>query len=93
MNIFKKIKIARLLTRVMALQREAPEKTHYDFEYSGNTNELGFIKFRKVDGKYIIAKRFHCYLNADYGLTLKEFEEQIAKEEEACENARVYYFR
>lgn len=89
MNIFKKIKIARLLLRVMALQRKAPENIHYGFEYSGHTNEIDFVKHRKVNGRYITAKHYHCYLGEEYGLTLDEFEEQIAKEEEACKNARV----
>lgn len=91
MNIFKKIKIARLLMRVMALQSKVPEGAHYSFEYSGHTNEIDFVKFCKVNGKYITNKRFHCYLEEDYGLTLKEFEKQIAIEEEVCKNVKFFY--
>lgn len=91
MNIFKKIKIARFLMRVMTLQSQAPEGTSYNFEYSGNTNEVDFVKFLKVNGKYITNKRFHCYLEEDYGLTFKEFEKQIAIEEEVCKNVKFFY--
>ena len=91
MNIFKKIKIARLLIKAMSLQSKVPEGTHYNFEYCGHTKEIDFTKMRKVDGKYITSKRFHCYLEEDYGLTLDEFAEQIAIEEEACKDARVFY--
>ena len=82
MNIFEKIKIVRLLTRVMELQAKAPEGVSYNFEFSGNTNEIDFIKFKTINGRRIVAKCFHCYLEEDYGLTLDEFAEQVAIEEE-----------
>lgn len=89
MNIFEKIKIARLLIRIMTLQRKAPESIHYDFEYCGATNEIDFIKMRKVEDRYRMTKCFHCYLGKEYGLTLAEFEKQVAIEEEAYKNAKV----
>lgn len=78
-----RLQVRRLLSRVIKLQEKAPEGTHYNFEYCGHTNEIDFTKMRKVDGKYVTSKRFHCYLEEDYGLTLDEFAEQIAIEEEA----------
>lgn len=79
MNFFEKLKIARLLMKTMTLQRKAPEDIHYHFEYSGNTNKVEFWKFRKgVEGEYIVLKRYHCYLEEDFGLTLDAFARQIA---------------
>ena len=84
-----RLKVRRLLSRVIRLQEKAPKDIHYNFEYSGHTNEVNFTKMRKVDGTYKLEKRICCYLEASYGMPLEEFENQIAFEEEVCENARV----
>lgn len=78
MNFFEKLKIARLMIRVIALQRKEPEDIFYNFEYHGSTNVVEFWKFRKVDGEYMVEKRYHCYLDEDFGLTLDAFAKQIA---------------
>ena len=79
MNFFEKLKIARLMIRVIALQSKAPKGTFYNIEYHGSTNEVDFWKFRKcVNGEYTNQKHCCCYLGEDYGLTLDEVARQIA---------------
>lgn len=81
MNFITRLKIARLLSRVIKLQAKAPQGITYNFEYTGSTNEVDFYKFRKKDGRYVSSKHYHHYIGKDYGCTLKELAEQIAKEE------------
>lgn len=83
MNFLKKLKIARLVMRVMALQRKAPKDTYYSFDYHGSTNVVEFWKLRKgVAGDITILKRYHCYLDETFGLTLDAFARQVKKEAE-----------
>ena len=83
MNFFKKLKIARLVMRVIALQRKAPKDTYYTFEYHGSTNVVEFWKLRKgVAGDINVIKRYHCYLDEDFGITLNVFAKQVKKEAE-----------
>ncbi len=81
MNFITRLKIMWLLSRVIKLQAKAPQGVTYNFEYTGNTNEVDFFKFSKKDGRYVSSSHFHHYIGRDYGCTLKELEEQIAKEE------------
>ena len=87
MNFITRLKIAWLLLRVIKLQAKAPQGVTYNFEYTGCTNEVDFIKFRKVNGTYVGSKRLYCYLDKDYGCTLSEVEEQITEEKEKLKNA------
>ena len=81
MNFITRLKIMWLLSRVIKLQEKAPEGIYYNLEYHGSTNEVDFIRFRKVNGTYVGTKRLYCYIGRDYGATLKELAEQITEEE------------
>lgn len=81
MNLITRLKIMWLLSRVIKLQAKAPQGVTYNFEYTGSTNEVDFVRFRKVNGTYVGTKYFHHYIGKDYGATLKELAEQIAEEE------------
>lgn len=81
MNFITRLKIMWLLSRVIKLQAKAPQGVTYNFEYTGSTNEVDFVRFRKVNGTYVGTKYFHHYIGRDYGCTLKELEEQISLEE------------
>lgn len=81
MNFITRLKIMWLLSRVIKLQAKAPEGIYYNLEYTGSTNELDFIRFRKINGKYIGTKRLHHYIGRDYGSTLEEIADQITEEE------------
>ena len=52
-----------------------------NFKYTGSTNEVDFVRFRKVNGTYVGTKYFHHYIGKDYGATLEEIAEQISLEE------------
>lgn len=81
MNLITRLKIMRLLSRVIKLQEKAPEGIYYNFEYTGCTNELDFVRFRKVNGTYVGTKRLYHYIGRDFGSTLEEIAEQITLEE------------
>ena len=78
-----RLQVRRLLSRVIKLQEKAPEGIHYDFQYSGHINCVEFSKWRKGEDGYENLKRCHCYPGEALGITLDEFAEQIAIEEEA----------
>lgn len=81
MNLITRLKIMWLLSRVIKLQAKAPQGVTYNFEYTGSTNEVAFVRFRKVNGAYAGTKYFHHYIGKDYGVTLEEIAEQISLEE------------
>lgn len=81
MNFITRLKIAWLLLRVIKLQAKAPQGVTYNFEYTGCTNEVDLVRFRKVNGTHVGTKYFHHYIGKDYGATLEEIAEQISLEE------------
>ena len=81
MNFITRLKIAWLLLRVIKLQAKAPQGVTYNFEYTGCTNEVDFVRFRKVNGTHVGTKRLYHYIGRDFGSTLEEIAEQISLEE------------
>lgn len=78
MKLSKRIRYAKLLFKVAKLQGYAPEGTIYNLEYGGQLNDLYFVKFQCINGKYVT--QFRTRSDEMFGVTLKELEKQISTE-------------
>ena len=80
-------KACELLERTIKLNENAGPEFYYNFDFSGHTKQVDFVK-RALPGYEPVIKVYSYLEQPDLSVSLEDIEELIAAEEKAQKEAR-----